>query len=143
MTTDPVPPALGGPDLGPPVPGPPDLAPPDLAPPVLGPPDLAPPVLGPPDLAPPDLAELAAAAALAVPGVAGLYPGAFGEIATHLPGRRVAGVRRRSTADGPSIDVHVVALLGGDLRELAAAVHRAVRGAVGGEVHVAIDDLVP
>ncbi|MBO3089696.1 Asp23/Gls24 family envelope stress response protein [Cellulomonas dongxiuzhuiae] len=92
---------------------------------------------------PPDPAELAAAAALAVPGVAGLYPGTFGEIATHLPGRRVAGVRTRSTDDGTSTDVHVVALLGGDLREVAAAVHRAVHDAVGGDVHVTVDDVVP
>jgi len=127
MTTDPVPPAVGGPDPGPQV----------LEAQVL---EADP---GVPDLDVPDLAELAAAAALAVPGVAGLYPGAFGEIATHLPGRRVAGVRRRSTGDGTSIDVHVVALLGGDLRELAAAVHRAVRAAVGGNVHVYVDDLVP
>ncbi|MBD7919809.1 Asp23/Gls24 family envelope stress response protein [Cellulomonas sp. Sa3CUA2] len=92
--------------------------------------------------APPDPAELAAAAALSVPGVAGLYPGAFGEIGTHLPGRRVAGVRTRSTADGTSTDVHVIALLGVDLRELAAAVHRAVRDAVGGDVHVTVEDVV-
>jgi len=91
---------------------------------------------------PPAPAELAAAAALAVPGVAALYPGAFGEIGTHLPGRRVAGVRTRSGPDGTSTDVHVVARLGGDLRALAADVHRAVQAAVGGEVHVVVDDLV-
>jgi len=96
-----------------------------------------------PDPRPPDPAELAAAAALAVPGVAGLYPGPFGEIGTHLPGRRVAGVRTRTGPDGTATDVHVVALLGGDLRALAAEVHRAVRAAVGGQVHVVVDDVSP
>jgi len=92
---------------------------------------------------PPDPAARAAAAALAVPGVAGLYGGAFGEIATHLPGRRVAGVRTRSTPDGSRIDVHVVARLGGDLRELASVVHQRVHDTVGGQVHVVVADLVP
>ncbi|MCM0638762.1 hypothetical protein [Cellulomonas wangsupingiae] len=126
-------PADPAPAVPAPAPGPPEPAP------VPGPPVPAPDP-GPPT--PPDPAELAAAAALAVPGVAGLYPGAFGEIGTHLPGRRVAGVRTRSGPDGRSTDVHVVARLGCDLRALAADVHRAVQAAVGGDVHVVVDDLV-
>ena len=38
-------------------------------------------------------ADLVADAALSVPGVVGLHRGAFGEVATYLPGRRVEGVR--------------------------------------------------
>ncbi|MFD4183444.1 hypothetical protein ACFWPB_20405, partial [Rhodococcus sp. NPDC058514] len=37
-------------------------------------------------------ADLIADAVLAVPGVAGLHGGMFGEVATYLPGRRVLGV---------------------------------------------------
>ena len=124
----------------PPTPPPPVPAPPPVPTPPSPPPPVPTPPTPPPD--PTDPAELAAKAALAVPGVAGLYPGAFGEIGTHLPGRRVAGVRTRTGPDGPSTDVHVVARLGVDLRELAAAVHQAVRAAVGGDVHVVVDDLV-
>ena len=40
---------------------------------------------------PPDLSETVAAAVLAVPGVAGLHGGAFGDVATYLPGARIAG----------------------------------------------------
>ncbi|WP_211489695.1 hypothetical protein [Georgenia thermotolerans] len=78
----------------------------------------------------------------AVPGVARLHPGAFGEVATYLPGHRVPGVRVRP--DG--VEVHVVverALL--DRREplpqVAERIHRAVAALTGGPVHVFIDDL--
>ena len=40
-----------------------------------------------------ELADSIAAAVLAVPGVAALHPGMFGEVGTYLPGRRVTGVR--------------------------------------------------
>lgn len=40
-------------------------------------------------------ADRVAEAVLAVPGVAGLNGGAFGEVATYLPGRRVVGVADR------------------------------------------------
>ncbi|WP_236686801.1 MULTISPECIES: hypothetical protein [Cellulomonas] len=101
------------------------------------------PVAPPAPVDPPDPAELAATAALAVPGVTGLHPGPFGEIGTYLPGRRVAGVRVRTTPDGTSTEVHVVLRLGTDLRATAGAVHAAVRAAVGGDVHVVVDDLSP
>ncbi|WP_276800527.1 hypothetical protein [Cellulomonas iranensis] len=101
------------------------------------------PVAPPVPVDPPDPAELAATAALAVPGVTGLHPGPFGEIGTYLPGRRVAGVRVRTTPDGTSTEVHVVLRLGTDLRATAGAVHAAVRAAVGGDVHVVVDDLAP
>ena len=39
-----------------------------------------------------DIADRVAAAVIAVPGVAFLHGGVFGEIGTYLPGRRVSGV---------------------------------------------------
>ncbi|UZN03607.1 hypothetical protein [Cellulomonas sp. S1-8] len=95
----------------------------------------------PPTPGTPHPAETAAVAALAVPGVVGLFPGTFGEIATHLPGRRVPGVRTRSGPDTATTEVHIVALLGRDLRQLAGEVHRAVRDAVGGDVRVVVEDV--
>ena len=40
-----------------------------------------------------DEVDLLAAAVRAVPGVAALHPGMFGEVGTYLPGRRVPGIR--------------------------------------------------
>ncbi|MFE5294436.1 hypothetical protein ACFQ8T_19830 [Isoptericola sp. NPDC056618] len=64
-------------------------------------------------------------AALAVPGVATLSSGLFGEIATYLPGGRVPGVR--FSDDG--VHVHIVVTAAGvqDLPGVAGAVHEAVR----------------
>ena len=53
--------------------------------------------------APREPAERLAAAVLAVPGVAALHPGMFGEVGTYLPGRRVAGIRITDNV----VDVHV------------------------------------
>ncbi|WP_205739614.1 hypothetical protein [Georgenia sp. SYP-B2076] len=89
-----------------------------------------------------ELADAVAAAVLAVPGVARLHAGAFGEVATYLPGRRVPGVRI-----GPGgVEVHVVvdqAVLDWQvpLPEVAEHVHRAVAALVPTGVHVYIDDL--
>ncbi|MFB1296286.1 Asp23/Gls24 family envelope stress response protein [Mycobacterium sp. pW049] len=58
----------------------------------------------------------------AVPGVADLHSGMFGEIATHLAGRKVAGVRIGDDA----IDVHITAWTGTPVRDTAAAVRAAV-----------------
>jgi uncharacterized RDD family membrane protein YckC len=87
----------------------------------------------------PDPAELVRDAVSAVPGVVRLHGGLLGEVATYLPGRKVAGVRI-----GPRIvDVHVVVVEGADLRAVAAAVHRAATAVVGLPAHVWIDDLAP
>ena len=61
-----------------------------------------------------------AATVLAVPGVASLHPGTFGEVASYLPGRRVVGVRR----DGQTVEVHVVLLWGAPVLATAEAVRR-------------------
>lgn len=58
----------------------------------------------------------------AVPGVADLHSGMFGEIATHLAGRKVIGIRIGYSA----IDVHITAWAGTPVRETAAAVRAAV-----------------
>ncbi|GAC1328629.1 MAG: hypothetical protein NVSMB13_15840 [Mycobacteriales bacterium] len=70
--------------------------------------------------------------------VADLSSGAVGEVATYLPGRRVAGVRIGD--DG--IDVHVIGRFGPTMEAIGDEVRAAV-GAVshGRPVSVYIDDL--
>ncbi|MCX6408481.1 MAG: hypothetical protein NTV28_16330 [Propionibacteriales bacterium] len=94
-----------------------------------------------PDAADPGstVAERVAAATLGVPGVAGLHAGSFGEVATYLPGRRVTGVRLRDD----DTEVHVVAVMGTRLRDLADAVRSAVSPLVDTPVRVVVEDVVP
>ncbi|MEN3302776.1 hypothetical protein [Pseudonocardia sp.] len=91
---------------------------------------------------PADPAERAAAVASAVlahPGVARLDGGPFGSIASHLPGRRVLGVRL-GVGDEP-VEIAVVAHAGGGplprLAEQLTALVREVLGDVDVEVTVA------
>ncbi len=84
-------------------------------------------------------ADRVRAAVLEVPGVAELHAGAFGEVGTYLPGRRVAGVRLRD--DGT--EVHVVVTMGADVRSVAGAVREAVTLVVPGPVDVTVEDVVP
>jgi uncharacterized alkaline shock family protein YloU len=94
---------------------------------------------GPSDVA--DYAELAAtvvAAVLAVPGVAGLHTGAFGEVATYLPGRRVNGVQLRADAT----EVHVVLTWGAPVLATADAVRLTVSELVHTRVDVCVEDVV-
>lgn len=86
-------------------------------------------------------ADAIAAAVLAVPGVAGLHGGTFGEIATYLPRRRVAGVRETPDA----IEVNVTLRWRSSLRATTEAARAAVAAlpvAAGRPVHVVIRDLV-
>ena len=70
--------------------------------------------------------------------VAGLSGGAAGEIATYLPGRRVAGLR----IDATTITVHVVGRYGPTMTEISNQVTRAVTPlAAGRQVGVVIEDL--
>ena len=79
-----------------------------------------------------------AAAALAVPGVAALHGGPASEFMAYLPGRTVAGLR----LPGDRVEVHVAAVYGTVLPQLAEAVRAAVAPAAGGlPVEVHIDDL--
>lgn len=88
-----------------------------------------------------DPAERAAAVAvasavLAHPGVARLDGGPFGSIASHLPGRRVLGVRLGS-GDEP-VEIAVVARAGGGpLPRLAEQLTGLVRGVLG-DVYVEV-----
>ncbi|MBK0868618.1 hypothetical protein INP57_17525 [Saccharopolyspora sp. HNM0986] len=81
----------------------------------------------PPREEPPQIAERVAAAVRAHPAVAELHGGPFGTIASHLPGRRVTGVRADSA--GEPVEVGVVLRLidplpgiVAQLRELVAEV---------------------
>lgn len=87
----------------------------------------------------PELADLVAAAALSVPGVAGLHTGSFGEVATYLPGRRVNGVRLREEAT----EVHVTLVYGVPVLVTAEKVRSAVTALVATPVEVSIEDIVP
>ncbi|MFI2105313.1 hypothetical protein ACH436_18625 [Isoptericola sp. NPDC019693] len=89
----------------------------------------------------PSTAARVRAAALAVPGVATLTAGRFGEIATYLPGGRVPGVR----IDDDGVHVHVVVTATGvrDLPGVAGAVHEAVRSVLRTVPDEAQDDAPP
>lgn len=84
-----------------------------------------------------DRADLIAAAAVSVDGVEAMHGGMFGEAATYLPGRQVAGVRL--TEDGT--EVHVVVDYGRAVHRVADAVRRAVSPLVTGSVDVVIEDV--
>lgn len=86
----------------------------------------------------PELAETIAAAVTAVDGVAELHGGIFGEAATYLPGRRVAGVRM----DDNDTEIHVSVLFGFPVRRTADAVRDAVAPLVSGPVHVVVEDVI-
>lgn len=89
-------------------------------------------------------ATAVAAAVSAVPGVAGLSDGAYGEIALLYPGARVAGLR---WADG-RLEVHVAAAFGSadarSLYDVSADARAAATSVLGGvaPIDVHIDDVV-
>jgi hypothetical protein len=78
----------------------------------------------------PALAEAVADAVLAHPAVVRLSGGAFGTVASYLPGRRVVGVRL-PLADSDPVEVAVVARLGAVLPLLAVELGDAVAAVVG------------
>lgn len=86
---------------------------------------------------PPVTAELVAEFVLAAPGVAGLHGGAFGEVATYLPGRRIDGIRITETL----CSVHIVARIPADLRAVADAVRTGVATLVDVPVQVTVEDV--
>jgi uncharacterized alkaline shock family protein YloU len=83
------------------------------------------------------LADRVAASVLAVPGVVRLHAGVFGEVATYLPGRAVAGVRLRPD----ETEVHLVASARRPIPSVARDVHEVVRALVSGPVHVYVEDV--
>ena len=78
----------------------------------------------------PALAEAVAATVLAHPGVARLSGGAFGTVASYLPGRRVIGVRL-PLEDGDPVQIAVVARMGVPLGRLADELGAAVVAVLG------------
>jgi len=84
-------------------------------------------------------ADSIAQAVLAVPGVASLHAGMFGEVGTYLPGRRVAGVRIGADA----IDVHVSLVFDAPVRATAAAIRRTLQPLTALPVNVTVEDIVP
>ncbi|WP_210419631.1 Asp23/Gls24 family envelope stress response protein [Mycolicibacterium sp. ELW1] len=88
----------------------------------------------------PTAADTVASIARAVPGVAALHPGMFGEVGTYLPGRRVTGVRIRDDR----VEVHIAVATGAPVRQTAAAVRSAVGAAMPDlPVDVTVEEIAP
>jgi uncharacterized alkaline shock family protein YloU len=85
-----------------------------------------------------ELADHVAAVVRAVPGVADLHSGTFGEVATHFPGRRVKGVQIRTD----HCSIHVVLYWGAPVLETADRVRAAVAALVSTRIDVTIEDIV-
>ena len=85
-------------------------------------------------------ADRLAAAVRAVPGVADLHPGMFGEVGTYLPGRRVPGIR---IEDG-AVQVHISVVFGAAVRDTGAAVRAAIAAQLPGAqaIDVIVEDVV-
>ncbi len=83
-------------------------------------------------------ADTLAAAVLALPPVAGLHSGRFGEIATLLPHRRIPGVRIRPD----EITIGVTGRYPATVAEIGDAVRAAI-GPVDRPVNVRIGDVAP
>lgn len=88
--------------------------------------------------------ELAAleSAVLAVDGVAAMHGGAFGTVASYLPGRRITGLR----LDDAEAHVHLALYEGADLSAVAESVRAVVAELTGLEsrnVVITIEDLLP
>jgi len=89
---------------------------------------------------PVELADRIAAAVRAVPGVADLHPGMFGEVGTYLPGRRVPGVRIKDGA----VEVHLSVVFNASVQKAAAAVRSAVNAQLpGATVDIIVEDVAP
>lgn len=89
----------------------------------------------------PDISESVAAAVKAVPGVADLHGGAFGQVASYLPGRSVTGVRIRDDVT----EVHVVLFWGAPVLATADRVRATVLTLVDGlsaRVDVTVEDVI-
>lgn len=84
-----------------------------------------------------DPSEVIADLVLGVPGVAGLHGGTYGHVATYLPGRAVTGVRTRTD----STDVHLVAVWGAVIPDLADRVRARLQPLLGHPVNIAVEDI--
>jgi hypothetical protein len=79
-------------------------------------------------------------AVLSVPGVADMHSGTFGEVVTHLPGRRVRGVRINPSG----VRVHVIVYLDVHIPAVAQRVRAAATAAAPGvgPYSVVVEDVV-
>jgi hypothetical protein len=84
------------------------------------------------------LVDRVAAAALSVPGVHDLHGGVLGEVATYLPGRRVAGVRLHDD----STSIHLVLRWDAPMSDTVDEVRTRVGAVVPGVVHLTVEDVV-
>lgn len=82
-------------------------------------------------------AERVADIVLAVPGVAGLSGGTFGDLATYLPGKRLMGVRQRQGRT----EIGIVLEWGADAGQTLQQVRAAVEAAVDGPVDILVADV--
>lgn len=87
---------------------------------------------------PVELADRLAELTRAVPGVADLHGGVFGEVATYLPGRQVAGVR----IEDDHVEIHVSVLWNESVRATAEQVSARLEEVAGRPVYVTVDDIV-
>ncbi len=86
---------------------------------------------------PPDLADLVVTGVTNVDGVASMHPGMFGEVATHLPGRKVIGVQMRPDVTNVDVVLH----WGAPVPSTAERVRQVVAALVGTPVHVTVQDV--
>lgn len=79
------------------------------------------------------------AAVLTCQDVADVAAGPFGEVASHLPGRTVPGVR----VDDHAVEVHIVVNYGLPLRQVANQIGASVAGLLHGRpLSVCVDDIL-
>ena len=88
--------------------------------------------------APETLADRVVSAVTAVPGVAAMHSGMFGEVATHLSGRRVRGIQLRDDL----VEIHITLNWAADLLTTADAVRYAAGVLVGRPVRIVIEDVL-
>jgi hypothetical protein len=86
----------------------------------------------------PSTADLVAVAVLSVRGVTGLHGGAFGEVGTYLPGRRISGIRL-----GEPSEVHLTVAMDSDVLAVAGEVRDTISTLLGGRVEVFVEDITP
>jgi hypothetical protein len=84
-----------------------------------------------------ETARAVATAAVAIAGVHALYGGPFGEVATYVPGESISGVRIGSEHG----EVHIVADLRRNLRDVAEDVRAAVEKLSGMPFVVTVADV--
>lgn len=83
------------------------------------------------------VAEAVADAALAIPGVAELHGGPFGEVGTYLPGKRITGV----VLDESSCAVNISVAYPANVLAVAQAVRAAVEQVIDLPITITVGDV--